>query len=131
MKNRALFDQFMTAVTTRDGAGAKAMLHPDFTVVEAAGLPYAGTWRGYEGWRALNRAVRDAWADFHVETDEFLGETDATLVVRMTISGKARLTGTPFKTGILEIWRFEGGLIREVTPYYWDTHHLAAISRNV
>lgn len=127
MSHRATFERFFAAIQRRDRETVAALIHPDFQIVEAPSLPYAGTWRGFDGWRGLNRAVAGAWADMNVVVDEILGESADALVVRMTLSGRAGPSGTPFTTSILEIWRFEGGQVRGITPYYWDTHHLASL----
>ena len=128
MSNRAIFETFMAAVFARDRTTVDAMLHPDFVITEAPGLPYGGTYHGPSGWRELNRAVIAAWGAINVEVTEMLGETADTLVVRMTVSGTAQTTGTRFTTEILEIWRFRDGRILAIMPYYWDTHLLTVIN---
>jgi ketosteroid isomerase-like protein len=126
MGTRATFERFFAAVSGRDRATVEAMLHPEFTITEAPSLPYAGRYDGAEGWRRLNRAVAAAWSNLAVEVTEIFGETPDALVVRMSMSGTAP-GGATFTTSILEIWRFEGERIREITPYYFDTHHLVAL----
>ena len=58
---------------------------------------------------------------------EYLGETADTLVLRFAISGRSRKTGKPFETTVMELWRFQGALLREVLPYYWDTKLLSDV----
>lgn len=129
MSHRAFCERFLSAMSAGDFAATSDMIDRDFVVQEAAGLPYAGTYRGIDGWRELSKAVLKTWADFKIRPLELLGETDNTLVVRFALSGRSRRTGTSFETTVLELWRFRDGRLCEIVPYYWDTHHLAAIDR--
>jgi uncharacterized protein len=128
MSRRAFCERFFAAITSGNVDAVAELLDPDFVVTEADGLPYAGTYRGLEGWRALSKAIVGAWGGFKLQPLEYLGETEDTIVVRFAISGRARKTGTPFESTVLELWRFRGERLREIVPYYWDTHHLATIS---
>jgi ketosteroid isomerase-like protein len=101
-----------------------AMLDESFVVHEAPGLPYGGDYHGIAGWRALSQAVVSTWAGFRIKPLEFLGETTDTFVVRFAISGRSRKTGKTFESTVLELWKFNGVRLREITPYYWDTHAL-------
>jgi hypothetical protein len=125
MSHREFCERFVASMSTGDFAALAPMLAGNFVVHEAQGLPYAGDYHGIEGWRRLCQAVVASWAGFRVEPLELLGETADTFVVRFAISGRSRKTGTPFESTVLELWRFEGSLLREITPYYWDTHLLA------
>jgi ketosteroid isomerase-like protein len=129
VSHRDFCERFFAAVSTGDFTAISGMLDPDFVVHEAAGLPYAGTYRGIDGWRDLSKAVISTWADFKIRPLEFLGETDDTFVVRFALSGRSRKKGTSFETSVLELWRFRAGRLCEIVPYYWDTHHLAMIER--
>jgi ketosteroid isomerase-like protein len=125
MSHRAFCERFIAALSAGDFDTIGGMLDPDFVVQEADGLPYAGSYRGLEGWRALSKAVITTWSGFKLHPLEFLGETEETFVVRFAISGRSRKTGTPFESTVMELWRFRGPLLREIIPYYWDTHLLA------
>ena len=125
MRYRQLCERFTAALAAADWATMEAMLDPDFEVVEAEGLPYAGTYRGAAGWRQLSGQVLATWSGFRLRTLEILGETDDSLVIRFAMSGRSRKTGTPFETSILELWRFRDDRLIGITPYYFDTHQLA------
>jgi ketosteroid isomerase-like protein len=127
MSHRAFCERFLAALAAGDFDAVGAMLDPDFVLEEAAGLPYAGTYRGVDGWRALSKAIVATWGGFRARILEVPGEGADTLVVRLAISGRSRKTGTPFESTVLELWRFRDGRLREIVPYYWDTHHLATI----
>lgn len=125
MTHREFCERFIAAMSVGDFDTQGAMLDEHFVVHEAEGLPYAGDYRGIDGWRALSKAVVATWAGFRLKPLEFLGETADTFVVRFAISGRSRKTGKTFESTVLELWKFNGGQLREITPYYWDTHALA------
>lgn len=125
MSHRKFCERFIAAMSAGDFETQGSMLHDGFVVHEAAGLPYAGDYHGIDGWRALSKAVVATWAGFRLQPLEFLGETEDTFVVRFAISGRSRKTGKVFESTVLEIWKFSGWQLREITPYYWDTHELA------
>lgn len=126
MSYRDFCDRFRKALNSGDFDTQSSMLSPDFVVTEAAGLPYSGTYRGAEGWKELATAVVRTWSGFRLEFLEYVGETESTLVVRFAISGTSRKTGRSFESTVMELWRFENGLLSEILPYYWDTQLLAA-----
>ncbi len=127
MKHRQFCEKFLAALNAADFNAMSEMVEPDFVVHEAAGLPYAGDFHGISGWKALSKAVVTTWKDFKLQPLEFLGETEDTFVVRFALSGRSRKTGKPFETTVMELWRFRNDKLREIIPYYWDTHLLASV----
>jgi len=128
MSHRNLAERFMAALKVGDFDTMATMLAPDFVVHEPDGLPYAGDYKGIEGWRDLTAQVIAAWAGFNIERIEYYGETSDSLVIRLFLKGRSRKTGKPFETTVLELWRFRGGLLSEISPHYWDTHALTALN---
>jgi hypothetical protein len=100
------------------------MLHSDFEIVEAEGLPYGGCYRGFEGWRRLSDAILSTWSGFRIKLIEMHGD-DESAVLRFDISGRSRRTGTAWQSSVLELWKFRDGLLARIDPYYFDTHLLA------
>jgi uncharacterized protein len=115
----------LAALHKGDFDATASMTDPDFVLHEAEGLPYAGDYGGKDAWRELSASVVSAWSGFRMELLEYLGETPDALVIRVAIFGKSRRTGRPFATTVLELWRFRGETLIELTPHYWDTHALA------
>jgi uncharacterized protein len=122
--SKSLVMAFISALKRGDMDGMRALLHPDFAVSEADGLPYAGIYRGGDGWQKLCRAVITVWKKFHIELLELVCESDTQAVVRFAISGRSSVSGREFNSTVLELWRIDDGKIREILPYYWDTHEL-------
>jgi ketosteroid isomerase-like protein len=125
MSHRKFCEDFLAATRSGDAAALGAMLHPEFSVEEASGLPYAGVYKGVDGWIALSRAVVGTWSKFKIAPIAYPGETENTFTVRFAISGVSRKTGQAFETTVLELWQFKDGKLLEIAPYYFDTHLLA------
>lgn len=107
-------------------AAMREMLHPEFEVEEAAGLPYGGNYRGIQGWLELCNAVAGTWGQFRLQLIEYAGESPDSLVIRFAISGRSRKTGKSFESTVLEFWKFKDGKLFRIHPYYFDTQLLVA-----
>jgi uncharacterized protein len=107
-----------------DRAAMEGMLHADFEVLEAAGLPYAGSYRGIDGWLQLCSAVVGTWSQFKLKFIEYAGEYENNLVIRFGISGRSRKTGNSFESTVMELWKFKDDKLISILPYYFDTHLL-------
>jgi len=95
--------------------------HAKFAVRESDALPYAGVYRGIEGFRSLARLIFvDSFKDFRVEQQSY-SEGDDHVVLLAAISGVGKKSGIPFSSQVAEIYWFENDLIREIQPFYWDT----------
>ena len=127
MRHQAFCDRFMAATQADDAATLAEMLHADFVVEEATGLPYPGIYRGLEGWRTLTKAVIGAWSKFRIKPIAYPGESETYFTVRFAISGVSRKTGKPFETTVLELWEFAQGKLIRIVPYYFDTYALAQV----
>lgn len=125
MKYRAFCEQFIAALGRGDWEAMERMIHPDFEVIEAEGLPYAGSFRGFDGWRRLSDAVLATWSGFRISPIEMHGGEDESAIVRFAISGRSRKTGKAWESSVLELWKFRDGRLARIDPYYFDTHLLA------
>ncbi len=125
MGHREFCERFFAALSAGDLKAQAGMLHPEFVVVEADGLPYAGVYRGIGKWKSLSKSIVQTWSDFKIRPIEYPAESENNLVVRFALSGKSRKTGKAFETTVMELWRFDDAKLREIVPYYFDTHALA------
>lgn len=101
----------------------------DVVLHQAAALPYGGTWRGHAGMADFFEAMSAVWESFEIGEQRFLatGGTapDATLVVHTRVRARARATGRALDFPILQTVTVQGGAIREIRPFYWDTAAVA------
>lgn len=126
VNHRQFSEQFLAALQSGNQAEMAEMLHPDFEVDEANGLPYGGVYRGFRGWLDLCAAVVGTWGKFKLQLLEYAGESPDTLVIRFAISGRSRKTGKCFESTVMELWKFREGKLFRIHPYYFDTQLLAA-----
>lgn len=103
----------------------KSYLHPDVVVNEADSLPYAGVYRGPDQYIELVYKLLATWDDVDVSVKAMLEEGD-TVVSISELSGKNK-AGVAFTMPMTEVFYFEKGKLREVRPYYYDTHKLAEL----
>jgi len=125
----SLVDRFLAAVASGDTDALAAILHPDFEIIEADSLPYAGTYRGLSGWLDLVAAVGRAWRGVAIELVEHPWVTNDDVFALFRMQGKARNTGIQFSTLILERWQIVDHRVRKITPFYFDTGALMSICR--
>lgn len=126
--NRDMIERFSALVMAGNMETAAALVHPDFVLTEADGLPYGGKWHGFVGLLRLLGTMADTWADLAIETRSVIGEPDGTeFGLLMQIAGKSTVTGKSFTTTAFEHWVVRDGLIAEISPHYWDTKTLSAL----
>ncbi len=95
------------------------MLHPEFQMEQSSALPFAGTWRGTAGFKAVGAEIFRAWPDFSVTPTSFSSLDDVVLVI-------THLTGTnpsgsePLDQMMIEYWRIADGKAIECRPFYFD-----------
>jgi ketosteroid isomerase-like protein len=125
MKHRLFCEQFLAALAAGDWVAMDAMLHPDFEVIEADGLPFAGIYRGPKGWRELSNAILATWSGFQLRLLEMHGGDEDAAILRFAMSGRSRKTGRAWETTALELWNIRDGKLLRIDPYYFDTDLLA------
>lgn len=130
LNNRDMIERFSELVMAGDMENAAALLHPEFVLSEASGLPYGGKWHGFDGLLRLLGSMAETWADLAIETRSVIGEPDGSeFGLLMQISGKSSVTGKPFTTTAFEHWVIRDGKIVEISPHYWDTKALCALHK--
>ncbi|WEK41481.1 MAG: nuclear transport factor 2 family protein [Candidatus Brevundimonas colombiensis] len=108
----------------------QSLLHEDFEIIEAPGLPYGGTYRGLKGWGDLIATIKTIWNPVRVTPLWTIGDPNGDQFGKMyRVSGASSVTGKTFDTTIFELWEFKDGKIIRTRPYYWDTHELNALHK--
>ena len=130
MSNKAVVEAFLAASGAGDRDALAKIVHPDFEVIEANGLPYAGVWRGAEGFWKLLATVYGYWSDPKIEIVNFIGgENENAFAIEMTMEGRSAKNGTPFKTSLIEVWTVKDGKLFHIKPYYFDTKLMAELAK--
>lgn len=118
--------RFVQAMTDQDIALARSLLHDDFVVYEAGGLPYSGTYHGADGF------FNDLYGEIMKLTDLTpLGEMDFlqsgnTVAAYFRLRFTSRATGEKFDTGMVEAYKVHGDKIAELDVFYKDPAGVAA-----
>jgi len=115
-----LLRKFVDTVYTGDFDTAFTQLHPDMILHEADSLPYAGNYHGPRGFRELLERVY-ALVELQIKHTELLDAGD-TVIARMDTTLTLRKTGESVDMPIVELYTFDGDLIKYVDVFYKDTH---------
>jgi len=114
------------AALTGDWKTAAELMTPDCLVVEASALPFAGTYRGIEGLQQLFARFAAAITPKDLRFLPMLTGPDlvcAQLEIVVEHGGKDVILK------VVEVLRFENGRVAELTPYYFDSALVNAVSR--
>ncbi len=117
--NETLVRDFLAAAAAGDRATMARLAAPDLTVIEAESLPFGGRHVGLDAFHALVRRVFGALQGTQLAVEQFIPGADC-VVVLATLRGQSRRDGSEVEMPIAELWRIDGGLIREIRPYYFD-----------
>lgn len=123
---RETLEAFFAAFHIQDMTTMEALLAPDFAIYEAEGLPYAGVYRGIEGWRDLLGRIGAIWSTMIPVVRHFIGD-GCHFAVLMDVTLVSVATGRTLETSVFELWTVEDGKVKEIRPHYWDTAAVAAI----
>lgn len=119
--SRQIVDEAYAAMLGRgDIDGFLVDFAEDGTLVEAASLPYGGTFTGPAAIKAAITRVFDYWTDFSY-TVESIVYGDEWVMAYGTFNATAIKTGQRISQPLAEIWRLEGGKVKMVAPIYSDT----------
>lgn len=118
---RQIVDDAYAAILGRgDVDGFLVDFADDAVMVEAASLPYGGTFTGPAAIKAAIVRVFDYWTDF-AYTVEHIVHDDSWVMAYGEFSATATKSGTRVAFPLAEIWRIENGRVKMVTPIYSDT----------
>jgi ketosteroid isomerase-like protein len=125
-KSLAIVGQFSKAMGTGKLDEACTLLHDDFVVHEAGGLPYSGDYHGPNGFVELVTMMNDVLelTPGHMTQRPLSGDTVASLF-RLTFTSRA--SGKSVHMGLVEVYTVRDGLITELDVYYKDPSAVAAL----
>ena len=123
MKSRKtdIVKTFLDTAIACDWGKLENYCHENFSVRESDSLPYAGVYKGVDGFRKLARIIFvDSFENFKV-VPQYFSESENHVLLHATISGVGLETGISFSSELAEIYHFENELIKEIQPFYWDS----------
>lgn len=119
----AVVQKIYGSVADGDLVSAAMLVAPEFVAIQASALPFAGTWRGTDGFAAMGAAIYTAWPDFAVVPQRFFADDDVVLVL-----ARVRGAGGKLDQPMIESWRVADGRAVECRPFYFDAAAAAATS---
>jgi uncharacterized protein len=125
LANLQLARRFYAALFSADWDGVKSCIGPDFAVIEADGMPYRGTWKGFDGFMDLFGQMSTKFFEGLELQEKAVTATDDYILAFFTLSGTARPTGRKVHVEILERMDVKDGRIDKIRPFYWDTAAMA------
>jgi uncharacterized protein len=118
--------RFMAATGAERRNERRSLLHDDFVVHEAGGLPFSGDYHGSQGFELLNRMNAVLELKAGPITADALG--DDAVAARFRLTFISRASGKSVEMGLVEIYRVRDGRIAELDVYYKDPAAVAALA---
>jgi uncharacterized protein len=118
--------RFMAATGAERLDERRSLLHDDFVVHEAGGLPFSGDYYGSQGFFELLTRMSDLLdlTPGPIATDA-LGDDAVAARFRLTFTSRA--SGKSVEMGLVEIYTVRDGRIAELDVYYKDPAAVAAL----
>jgi uncharacterized protein len=125
-RSLATVRRFMAATGAERRNERRSLLHHDFVVHEAGGLPFSGDYHGSQGFFELLNRMNDVLelTAGPVTTDP-LG--DDTVAARFRLTFTSRASGKSVEMGLVEIYTVRDGRIAELDVYYKDPAAVATL----
>ncbi len=98
-------------------------MSPDLCVLEPAGLPYGGAFRGEKELAELDRIYNEIWSHSTNRRLRYIENGDF-VICYLEGHYTSRATGRTASTKITEWWRLDGEMIVEIDIFYQDVAKL-------
>ena len=120
--NVAIKDQFVAAVMAGDQDTISSLADPDFELLEGSGMPFAGVYRGADGFmqflgiffETLDIERLEPIRTYQTEDPDFIAS-------EFEVRGTLRSTGKIFESSLVEIWRFRNGKVLSIKAHYFNS----------
>ena len=98
---------------------------------QAVGLPYGGTFIGFENWTKMFTHA-STFFDLQIEREPtyFTSATEDGVLIHFTIKCKAKKSGKIISMPIAEYFEVKDGLITGIRPFYFDTKKFSDFIEN-
>ncbi len=123
---QAIVAEFMRAIVEERFDEARGLLHDEFVVHEAGGLPYSGEYHGPQGFFELFEKINEGLELIPDEAIQYLLAED-TVALRYRLKFTARASGLSAEMSLVEIYTVRDGLIVYLDVYYKDPSAVAAL----
>ncbi len=118
----ALMHRVYAAVLGGDFDTFGTLVHPDMELHQGSGMPFAGTYRGVEGFMRFFTIFGET---FEIEKlaplRDYRGDDPEWVVCELEIAATVKATGKRFEGTIMEQWQFRDGKALTIKPHYFNS----------
>lgn len=119
--NAQIQERFVAAVFAGDADTIRALCAPEFELHEGSGLPFAGTYRGAQGFLEFLRLFGETFDIQELAPVRTYTTDDPDwLVGELTLRAILRASGKRFESSLLEMWQFRDGKVLSIKPHYFN-----------
>lgn len=102
----------------------RPLVADDLVIFLPIGLPYGGTYRGWQGYRDVFAAMGEFWGDITFGPSEFFPAHNKVTIVSY-LKGRVAKTGKSTSMPLAEVWEVRDGKVSRITAFYFDTKTIA------
>jgi ketosteroid isomerase-like protein len=119
--NLPVQQRFVAAVFAGDGDTIRSLCAPDFELLEGSGLPFAGVFRGAEGFLAFLGVFNDTFElEYLNPVRHYASDDPDRMAFDFELRGVHRATGEAFESSLVELWTFREGKVVTIKPHYFN-----------
>lgn len=113
---------FESLFKTQDFKTISEIIAPDAIYNQAEGLPYGGTFVGFNNWVKMF-AQANNFFDLQIEKEPayFTSSESDDVLIRFTIKCTSKKSGKIISMAVAEHFTLKDGIITAITPFYFDT----------
>ena len=121
MSNTEVQQRFVAAVCAGDAVTLTALCHADFALEQGAAMPYAGIYRGADGFLTFLGIFGETYDIEKLEPVRTYTCSDPDwLVSEFELVAVVKASGQRYVTTLLERWQFSEGKVLNIKPHYFD-----------
>jgi ketosteroid isomerase-like protein len=105
---------------------SRSLLHDEFVVREAGGVPYSGDYHGPQGFFELFMKINDVLELTPDPAIQYL-VADDTVAMRYRLTFTSRASGKSVEMDVVEVFSIRDGLIVELDVFYRDPSAVKAL----
>ncbi len=126
MNPQAIVEKFVVAFGEARLDDALSLLHADFVVHAAGGVPYSGDYQGAQGFSELITKMLPVLELTPSPEMEYLVDGDK-VVIYYRLTFTARASGQSVEMSVAEVFTVRDGQIAELDVFYKDPSAVAAL----
>ena len=120
--NIQLQEQFVAAVFAGNAETVRALAHAAFELQEGSGLPFAGTYRGADGFlRFLGIFCQTFDIERLAPIRSYESSDPDRIAFEFDLRATVRSTSELFESTLIEIWTFKDGKVLSIKPHYFNS----------